>query len=230
VLLGGCVSEPGFKGAKARVSARVRELGLLPFTDANAPSVVSLVAGSPIAGSWWGHPAGGLIYEVGEALEADSGFLIIKLWRGKRTLVDRSLWPALVRVGKSHERWQTHDLEGVASELLGLVEEAGSVRSDGLPGGGSIGIRGRSDPFRALERRLLVIGRSVHTPSGAHALEAESWSSWSRRRRVPGFRGSVAEARLEIEEASRRLAPAVDPLRLLPWGIRTKEEPRGRGG
>ncbi|MCI4345764.1 MAG: hypothetical protein L3K07_03305 [Thermoplasmata archaeon] len=216
------MSEVETNEARARVSAQVRELGLLPFTDANAPSVVSLVAGSPIAGSWWGHPAGGLIYEVGEALEADSDVFILKLWRGKRTLADRRLWPALVRVGESRDAWQTRGLDPVASNLLELVGSVGSLRSDAYPGRSAKGSRKSPDPFRALERRLLVIGRSVHTSSGAHALEAVSWSSWSRSRRVPRFRDSVADAQHEIEEAARRLAPALDPRRLLPWGIRTR--------
>ena len=77
--------------ACSRVKKELRRSGILPFTDTKVPSLVSLVAGGPVSGSWWGHPQGQLIYQVGEALESDPEVLTLRLWDGKLTLVQRRL-------------------------------------------------------------------------------------------------------------------------------------------
>jgi hypothetical protein len=62
------------------------------------PSVAELVAGEPIRGSWWGHPAGHAIFDTLNALADSPDVLRTRLVGGKVTLVHRRLWPALVRV------------------------------------------------------------------------------------------------------------------------------------
>jgi hypothetical protein len=62
------------------------------------PSLAELVAGEPIRGSWWGHPAGHAIFDAINEV-ADSGEVVrLRLVNGKITLVHRRVWPALVRV------------------------------------------------------------------------------------------------------------------------------------
>lgn len=201
-----------------RVKNEVRQFGLLPFTDREAPSLVSIVAGGPVSGSWWGHPAGQSIYEIGEALDSDPNVLVLRLWRGKLTLLHRQLWPALLRVGKARAPWQMDGLGGVASQLLSRIQREETLRSDHLPADFAPGAPGFKPALRSLEDRLLVLTRSVHTTSGAHALEAESWESWSVRTRTVPSPGPVATARLAIEDAARRLTPSGDPRMSLPWG------------
>jgi hypothetical protein len=195
----------------------LRRFGLLPITDAKGPSLVSIAAGAPIFGSWWGHPAGQLIYQVGEALESDPDVLVVRLWRGKLTLVDRRLWPAIVRIGTARSHWQIAGLSGVAFHLLAYIEQSGIVRGDGLPPNVPIGSEGFRSALRELDQRLLILTRSVHTSTGSHALEAESWRGWAARTRCLRLSGSVASAQLAIEEAARRLSPGVDPRQCLPW-------------
>jgi len=202
----------------SKVKAALRSFGLLPFSDPTAPSLVSIVAGVLVSGSWWGHPAGQSIYAVGEALDSDPEVLVVKLWRGKLTLVHRRLWPALVRVGGSRAIWQMAGLSLDASRLLARVEREGRVRSDSMLGDSPRSAQNLRPSLRSLEQRLLVLTRSVHTDTGAHALEAESWGGWGARMETPRFAGSAAAAQLSLEEASRRLTPHVDPLRTLPWG------------
>lgn len=60
------------------------------------PNVADFVAGEPIRGSWWGHPAGSDIYAVLEALEASGDVASTRLVNGKVTLVHRRIWPALI--------------------------------------------------------------------------------------------------------------------------------------
>jgi hypothetical protein len=204
--------------ALPRVRQALRRTGLLPFTDPESPSLVSLVAGAPVRGSWWGHPAGHAIYRVGETLESDPDVLVVRLWKGKRTLVHRRLWPALVCVGSSRATWQMTGLNDVSQHLLTLVDRKGVVRNDQLPPDFSAGQMGFRPALREIERRLLILTRSVHTSSGAHAREAESWSSWSKRARATKYRGSIASAQKRLEDAARPLTPGVDPRGAFPWG------------
>ena len=202
----------------ARVRRYVRRTGLLPFTDPKVTSLVSIVAGAPISGSWWGHPAGQLIYQVGETLDSDPNLLVVKLWRGKLTLVHRRLWPALLRIGRSQSEWQLSGIEDASLKLLLHVNHHGVIRSDHLPPNVPLGPAAFRGTLRDLERRMLVLTRSAHTSTGAHALEAESWNAWNARVRGTAPSGSVSAAELAIESAARRLTPGVDPRKLFPWG------------
>src|SRR5215472_10148568 len=95
--------------------------GLLFLHDARKPSLTTLVAGAPIKGSWWGHPAGKRIFQVASALEDGGQVLFVPLLSAKVTLVHRRLWPALVSVGESRAPWQMDALAPRAKELLANV-------------------------------------------------------------------------------------------------------------
>jgi hypothetical protein len=62
------------------------------------PSLAEAIAGEPIRGSWWGHPAGKLIYRVLEELYESPEVISCKLVEGKVTLIHRRLWPAILRL------------------------------------------------------------------------------------------------------------------------------------
>jgi hypothetical protein len=203
--------------AGSRVKRELRRLGLLPVADSTVPSLVSIVVGAPVSGSWWGHPAGQLIYQVSEALYADSDVLVLRLWRRKLTLVHKRLWPALAKIGKSRASWQVTGLSTVARQLLVRIDREGTVRSDHLPPDFAARSQGFRPALRALEQRLLVITRSVHTSTGAHALEAESWTRWSANARTPHFPGSVSSAQLAIEKAATRLSSGNESDHSFPW-------------
>jgi hypothetical protein len=192
--------------------------GILPFSDPVAPSLVSIVAGEHVSGSWWGHPAGQSIYQVAESLEAAIDVAVLKLWKRKQTLIHRRLWPALVRVGAARSAWQLNGLTEVSRRLLAQIDRLGSIRSDQLPIDFEKGYHGYRTALRALEGRMLVCTRSVHTNTGAHALEGESWASWAARTRTPKFKGSVLSAERLLEEAAQHLTPETDSRRFLPWG------------
>src|SRR5215470_1285127 len=105
--------------------------GLLFMHDARKPSLTALVAGAPIKGSWWGHPAGKRIFQVASALEDGAKVLFVPLLSAKVTLVHRRLWPVLVSVGESREAWQMDPLAPRALELLENVDRTGRVRATG---------------------------------------------------------------------------------------------------
>ncbi|MFZ1023998.1 MAG: hypothetical protein WAN87_07680, partial [Thermoplasmata archaeon] len=115
-------------------------------------------------------------------------------------------------------KWQLSNLGEIPRRLLAQIDRDGTIRSDRLPADFDGGYPGHRTALRTLEGRLLVLTRSVHTSSGAHALEGESWASWSTRTRTPRFNGSVLSAERRIEEAAQFLTPGVDSRRFLPWG------------
>jgi hypothetical protein len=173
--------------------------GLLFLHDARKPSLTALVAGAPIKGSWWGHPAGKRIFQVASALEDGGQVLFVPLLSAKVTLVHRRLWPALVSVGESRASWQMDALTPRALELLEKADEAGRVRATG-------------PSSKALARALLVHAEQVHTAGGSHATERVSWSAVRDAREIV--------ERLDEETGRRELegaAEGLDAVSGLPW-------------
>jgi hypothetical protein len=73
---------------------------LLQSARGPLPNVAELVAGEPIRGSWWGHPAGTAIFNALNDLADSPDVVRTRLVGGKVTLIHRRLWPALVRVAE----------------------------------------------------------------------------------------------------------------------------------
>jgi hypothetical protein len=109
------------------VAALLEEHGvLLQSARGPIPNVAELVAGEPIRGSWWGHPAGHDIFAVLAHLTDSPDVVRCRLVRGKVALVHRQVWPALVRLA---DRFP-------ATALAAVVEEhtaSGAHRSTSVP-------------------------------------------------------------------------------------------------
>src|SRR6266496_2370724 len=76
----------------------VRERGLLTLTSAGrSPSLAEEVAGEPVKGSWWGHPASERIFKLASALEASPEILVVKLVGAKVTFLHRKIGRASCR-------------------------------------------------------------------------------------------------------------------------------------
>lgn len=175
--------------------------GLLFAHDPVLPSVTTIAAGTPIAGSWWGHPAGHVIFRVLSDLEDEVAWP--KLVDGKVTLVHRRLWPALAAVGASRQAWQTR---GVSA---GLLRVADRVEEDGEVPAADLDLPSRD--ATTLERRLLVLGRQRHTAEGRHERVFGAWS-----------RLAPHEPRPDVEQAKERFEKAIAPWKggRLPWTVR----------
>jgi hypothetical protein len=94
-------SQTGFLECESAVEPLewVREQGVvLQSARGPVPNLAERVAGAPIRGSWWGHPAGQEIYAVLNRVRSSPDVIATRLVDGKVTLVHRRLWPALVRV------------------------------------------------------------------------------------------------------------------------------------
>lgn len=203
--------------AKAR--AELKRTGLLLEQDRERPCLVSLVAGEPIAGSWWGHAKGHEIFAILTRLSEDPDVVFTKLIDGKVTLVARPLWPALAAVATSGEGWQRSGLSPDAQRLLERIRAEGPLSSDQLARDTPTRRR-LAAAARELETRLLVRSEQVHTESGAHARVLDTWERWADRERL-GELPATSEARSTIERAAALLetSPAA-----LPWG-RDQREP-----
>ena len=183
--------------------AELESRGLLLQGDGALPSVVRVVVGGPVRGSWWSHAKAHDIYAVCQFLKDRADATTAKLILGKITYVHRALWPALVAVGDSGEPWQTDGLTRAARSLLREVATSGALRAK------------QAGAARELEQRLLVHVKEVHTERGAHAKELESWTAWATRMKVPKLRPSVARARETFEAHAREFGES--RRRLLPW-------------
>lgn len=193
----------------ARALRALKQHRLLLLSDPALPSLVALIAGAPVRGSWWSHPMGKAIFAAASQLEDHPDVAVVRLVSGKVTFVHRSLFPALLAAVAPGEAWQRRGLLPGVSRLLARVEKEGVLRADSVPQG--------RERARILERRLLVQTRDVHTRDGRHEKELESWAHWARRRRVKPARDLAAAhdqldgALLALVRAGRG-APAT-----LPW-------------
>jgi hypothetical protein len=190
---------------------------MLLESDSKLPSVVSLVAGKPIAGSWWGHPSGGAIYREVNRLGDRADVVLLKLLDGKVTFVLDKLWPHVHAIGCSGEPWQVDSLSPPSQRLLELVHHSGIIRTDDPRSRLAAGSR-VSAAALDLERRLLVLGVQVHTASGRHAKSLESWRHWARRIKLAS-RMTAARAKAELGEVLRRLNADYDGKARLPWTL-----------
>jgi hypothetical protein len=193
----------------------LRRYGLLLESDPKLPSVVSLVAGKPIAGSWWGHPSGGAIYREVNRLSVRSDVVLLKLLNGKVTFVVDRLWPHVYAIGCCGDPWQVDGLSPQSQRLLELVRRSGLIRTDDPRSRVAAGPR-VSAAALDLERRLLVLGVQVHTETGQHAKSLESWPHWARRIKL-ATRMPAARAKAELAELVGRLNATFEGKARLPW-------------
>lgn len=191
---------------------------MLLAADARLPSVAGLVAEAPLKGSWWGHPQGHAIFRVARELAAHPDVIAPRLIGGKVTFVHRKLWGALLRVAASRGSWQLQGLSPLAHSLLSNVTRNGVLRTDHLAATGRATGKQLGDAARELEMRLLAYGESIHTESGAHAKQLESWDHLARRVRITGRKMSLESAKKQFEEVAAALEAQRKATVHFPWG------------
>ena len=194
----------------------LRRLGLLLETDALLPSVASLIAGEPVSGSWWSHPSAQKIFATLGQFEDHRDVMFTKLISGKVTLVHRTLWPEIFAIGTSRAPWQMKGLSKSARNLLEMIDEQGSLRTDQLawPKSGTVK---PGEAARELEKKLLIHAGEFHTESGAHAKLLETWKTWARRVGFPVRIVPPEIAMQKMEERVRKLNEQFEAKARLPW-------------
>ncbi len=194
----------------------LRRLGLLLETDARLPSVASLIAGEPVSGSWWSHAFAQKIFTTLGQFADHRDVMFTKLISGKVTLVHRKLWPEITAIGKARAPWQMKGLSKSAHNLLEMIDEQGSLRTDQLAWPKS----GTAKPGEAtleLERKLLIHAGQFHTETGAHAKLLESWEAWAQRIGFPVGTMRLEKAMQKMEERVRKLNEQFAAKARLPW-------------
>jgi hypothetical protein len=63
-----------------------------------APRLSDAVAGEPVRGSWWAHPAGKRIFDALQRVAESPDIVVCRLAAGRQTLVHRAAWPVLWRL------------------------------------------------------------------------------------------------------------------------------------
>lgn len=156
-------------------------------------SLVAEIAGGPVRGSWWGHPASHAIFEVATALEEHADVCTAKVAAGKVAFVHRDLWAPLLRVitDAGFRRRAATGLDDAARALLTRVRRAGELRLDDAAD------RKARVP---LDERLLVHTAQEHNPSGKHLPVLRTWERWA----PPG--AMDAAAALDLDAARATLA------------------------
>jgi hypothetical protein len=199
-------TEPHFHLVELKV-ARLDELvdrleiaGLLLLQDKKVASVVGIIAGETLQGSWWSHPKAGQIFVALASLRDHPDVLFVKLVGGKVTLVHRRLWPALLAVAGANEPWQMSGLSREARNLLAQVRRQQVASGSGTPS-------------RELQERLLVHATEVHTETGAHKMALQSWPTWAKQAGVKG-KSEPGVGKKLLEQAAQSLGI---PLGTLPW-------------
>jgi hypothetical protein len=201
----------------------IRDYGVLLETDRAFPSLVALMAGAPVKGTWWAHPLANEIYMVGQRLLNHSEVVIVRLLTSKMTYVHRKLWPSLYAIATSRESWQLADLPQTAKSMLKVADRRGSLRVDEIHSPRTAKELG-SDA-RVLETRLLVFGDDVHTDSGAHVKRIETWPLWAKGVHLATAKlPSIDDARRELEGIVTRLNEQHAADATLPWQVRSRRK------
>jgi hypothetical protein len=95
------------------MTALIKHGMLLQSAHGPLPNVAEMIAGEPIRGNWWNHPASRSIFDALNLLAESPDVVRMRLVNGKVTLVHRRLWPALVRIA---DRFPAKNLAAIHEE------------------------------------------------------------------------------------------------------------------
>ena len=107
--------------------------GFLMLSDNALPSIAGIITGTPIKGSWWGHPKGNEIFNCSSEIDDHKDVLSLKLINGKVTFIHKSMWPALFGIVAVRQPWQTKLLSPAAKKIL-LKTDKTSLQTKDITG------------------------------------------------------------------------------------------------
>jgi hypothetical protein len=194
----------------------LKQQGWLLVADPVLPCLATLVAGEPIRGSWWGHPAGKAIYALSDELQRRPDVMVVKLVGGKLTYIHERLWPALLGVAMAQEAWQSTKLSAESKWLLSRMAEKGRIRLDQMLHA-DWAARDLARAAKLLESRLLVYSEEFETERGAQTRSLETWEHWLQRTEYGPQPLTPEEGRQVLIEAIAPFVPGGKVARLMPW-------------
>jgi len=171
---------------KQEIKEKLEDYGLLLEADLDFPSIVELVTGEKIKGSWWGHRKAQEIFSFSRKVRDEEDVLVIKLISGKVTYIHKRLWPDLMTILIAKENWQIDILSNNGKKVLELVERAGVIRADHLESEtkNQINRKDLKKAINEIEKGLLVYCNEVHTERGSHSKLLKSWDHFIKEKEL----------------------------------------------
>jgi hypothetical protein len=191
------------------LEAELSRIGLLLEHDAELPSATTLIAGTPIHGSWWGHALGQRIYALLEEFGEGEGALVVKAVNGKRTYVHRSLWSSFLTLVRKDEQKRIAELSPLARSLHERALAAGGVRLDSLVASDFAPPKELTKAGAELESAFLVHAAGLHTDSGAHTKLYRSFDEWAKDSGFEAENVTLTQAQERLRGALERLSAGV---------------------
>lgn len=197
-----------------KVLQKLSEIGFLHVSGNQIPSVQQVITGTTSKGSWWADSASNDIFAVNELLEDHPDVAVTKLISAKVTFVHRGWWPQLFAVATARDEWQLEGLSVAGKSMLKAVDEAGTLLTNKLPR--SRGFK-PGELARELELRLLIYSEQIHTESGSHAKQLETWAKWAKRNHFKYRSIDPSKARQAFEQRLHEINAQHSGSGRLPW-------------
>ena len=178
----------------------------LLLVDNTQTSLVTILTGERIKGSWFGHTLGKIIYNTSNNL-GRKNLLALKLVDGKYTYISDDFRDAAYALTAGDSEWQKKKLTAPAKKLLAEVAKKKVV---------PVTAKNKSEAA-LLEKLLLASAEQEHTPSGKHVKVLLSWKESAKRlghkiKKVP-----LAEAERAWELRLNEFNRAHQANYRLPW-------------
>ncbi len=202
-----------------QVFERLCQYGVLLLSDKTLPSVATLVAGSPVKGSWWAHARAHDIFRVTRQIANHRDIIVAKLICAKITFVYRKLWSPLFAVAGAKDLWQIRGLTQTAVTILDAVSREGRLRTDQHAWSSGISRKGLAKAVKELENKLLIYSEEVHTERRSHAKLLETWEEFAKRKNFQIKKMNVSVAQKSFEVIVQGLNREFKARGLLPWQI-----------
>jgi hypothetical protein len=199
----------------SKVYSEFKKHGLLLLSDPELPSLVTLIAGEPVKGTWWGHAKGNLMYNLSQELEDDSEILVIKLINKKITYIHKRHWNALFSIVLEKSDWQTKGLKPEHKSLLQTIQKKKTVRADDASFKKSPTEIGKL--AAKLEEKLVVCSQSIHSESGKHIRQMKTWETHIKEIKFPYKKMKAPEAIAYFDDVFEAWALGNSQNIKVPW-------------
>lgn len=203
-----------------KIKRKIEEYGLLLEADPDFPSIVGMVTGEKVKGSWWGHRKGNEIFSISRQIRDDDDILLTKLISGKVTYVHKRLWNHLLTILIDKENWQVKNMSTNGENILKLIEEVGAIRADHLEleTRNQLSRKDLNKAINEIEKRLLIFSNEVHTEKGTHSKQLKSWNHFIKEKDLELTRNpSALSSKQTIDSIVVELNNKFNSKAKLPW-------------
>ena len=207
------------------IKKKIEDYGLLLEADPDFPSIVGLVTGEKIKGSWWGHRKGHKIFSISRKIRDEADILVIKLISGKVTYVHKRLWTDLISIFIAKQNWQIGKMSKNGKRILELVEKAGVIRADNMETQTTNKFNkiDLNKAINEIEKGLLIFCNEVHTEKRYHVKLLKTWNHFLKEKSITiSGQKDIVAAKENIDKIVAELNTKFDSTARLPWWTKNK--------